>query len=204
MKYDSMKQDFIKRRRGSMKATENGKPRTAEEVIKAYAARIGEIEAELAAVTEEKELLESRLASFAKGGASTGEAVVHRGKEHDLYPGEIREVVLDVLRKAAENTQDGTRRADILQDVLESNDFEDAPRRRAKELKTAVKSYSGMTSAVKKKLHDLGIDPDPKVSKHIKVTYYGDQRYTATLTSSGSDSRCGGKNLAADLIQRFF
>lgn len=187
-----------------MATPENGKPRTAEEVVKAYAARIGEIEAELAAAKEEKELLESRLASFSKGGASTGEAVVHRGKEHDLYPGEIREVVLDVLRKAADNSFPSSRRADILRDILAQNDFHDEPRRRAQELKTAVKSYSGMTSAVKKKLHDLGIDPDPKVSKHIKVTYYGDQRYTASMTSSGSDSRCGGKNLAADLIQRFF
>ena len=41
-------------------------------------------------------------------------------------------------------------------------------------------------------------------SKHIKVSYYGDPRYAATLASSGSDSRCGGKNLASDLIQRFF
>ena len=61
-----------------------------------------------------------------------------------------------------------------------------------------------MNSAVRKKLHDLGIDADTKVSKHIKVSYYGDPRYAATLASSGSDSRCGGKNLASDLIQRFF
>lgn len=187
-----------------MGAKENGKPRTAEEAIKAYAARIDELEVECEVLKEDKEILESRLQSFSSGGASTGETIVHRGSEHDLYPGEIREVVLDVLRKAAENCQQGTRRSDILQDVLASNEFHDEPRRRAQELKTTVKSYSGMTSAIKKKLHDLGIDPDPKVSKHIKITYYGDQRYTAAMTSSGSDSRCGGKNLAADLIQRFF
>ena len=187
-----------------MAAAGNDKPRTAEEVVQAYARRVGDLEVEVELLKEENELLTSRLAAFQSSGAPTGDGVVHRGSEHDLYPGEIREVVLDVLRKAAENCQAGTRRADILKDVLANNEFHDEPRRRAQELKTAVKSYSGMPSAVKKKLHDLGIDPDPKVSKHIKVTYYGDQRYTAAMTSSGSDSRCGGKNLAADLIQRFF
>lgn len=189
-----------------MKSKENEKPRTAEDVVRAYAVRMEELEVENEVLKEENETLSARLEEFRGAGDEKprrGEAVICRGQEHDLYPGEVREIVLDVLRRAAEESRQGSRRGDVLRDIVAQNGFQDEPRRRAQGIKTAVKSYSGMTSAVKKKLHDLGIDPDPKVSKHIKVTYYGDQRYTAAMTSSGSDSRCGGKNLASDLIQRF-
>ena len=180
------------------------KPRTIQEAMTAYEKRIEELELEKAMLEEENETLRARVENFASAGASTGDAVLMRGQERDLYPGEIREVVLDVLHRVGEDCRQGSRRAEILRDIVKSNAFADEPRRRAQELKTILQGYSGMNSAVRKKLHDLGIDADAKVSKHIKVSYYGDPRYAATLASSGSDSRCGGKNLASDLIQRFF
>ena len=64
-------------------ATENGKPRTAEAVVQAYAKQIGDLEVEGELLKEENELLESRLAAFQSSGAPTGDGVVHRGSEHD-------------------------------------------------------------------------------------------------------------------------
>ena len=85
------------------------KPRTIQEAMTAYEKRIEELELEKAMLEEENETLRARVENFASAGASTGDAVLARGKERDLYPGEIREVVLDVLRRAAAPPRAGTQ-----------------------------------------------------------------------------------------------
>ena len=60
------------------------------------------------------------------------------------------------------------------------------------------------TLALRRKLADLGIDVAEKTNRHWKVRYYGDPRYSGVIPCSGSDGFRGGRNLAADLIKRFF
>ena len=79
------------------------KPRTIQEAMTAYEKRIEELELEKAMLEEENETLRARVENFASAGASTGDAVLMRGQERDLYPGEIREVVLDVLHRVGED-----------------------------------------------------------------------------------------------------
>ena len=112
------------------------KPRTIQEAMTAYENRIEELELEKAMLEEENETLRARVASFSSAGASTGDTVIARGQERDLYPGEIREVVLDVLRHVGEDCRQGSRRAEILRDIVKSNAFQDEPRRRAQEEST--------------------------------------------------------------------
>ena len=42
-------------------------------------------------------------------------------QEDDFYPGEIRDIIMDVLADASENLEDGTRRKDVIRKVLDAN-----------------------------------------------------------------------------------
>ena len=66
------------------------------------------------------------------------------------------------------------------------------------ELKRTLNNYSGMTSAVRKRLRAIGIRiVDGK--KHFKV-YYKDKIIPCTLAKTPSDFRTG-KNFVSDLLR---
>ena len=77
------------------------KPRTISEAMAAYERKIEELELEKAMLEEENETLRSRVENFSSAGASTGTAVLSRGKGRDLYPGDIRDVSVRTADRAA-------------------------------------------------------------------------------------------------------
>ena len=111
---------------------------------------------------------------------------------------------MDVLRQARRNIPDGTRRADVVDDALASCAVQGIPAKKEKALKEALTGYQDMDASLRRKLSDLGIDVAEKTNRHWKVRYYGDPRYSGAIPCSGSDGFRGGRNLAADLIKRFF
>ncbi|MBE6103240.1 MAG: hypothetical protein E7200_14460 [Selenomonas ruminantium] len=134
---------------------------------------------------------------------SINDGIIVRGAEADLYPNEIREILIDVLKAARANIiKEGTRRADVVDDILNANPAEGAPSIRAKAIQAAFKGYVSMDASIRKKLSDLGITFPTKVSNHHKAIYYGDDRYKVSVSASCSDRR-GGDNTAAEIIRKF-
>lgn len=174
------------------------KPKTMNELMRYYDHRIEELELKLAIAEEENSKLKSRSLSTA-----TGSTVLNAGAEAELYPDEIHEVLVDVIKDARRNILDGSRRADIIDDILKHNPVQKIPDQKAKALKAALKGYRVMDKTTKRKLEALGIELEPQKRTHYRLRYYGDPRYYATMAASGSDVR-GGNNLAAELINKFF
>lgn len=117
----------------------------------------------------------------------------------DAYD-EIKEMILEELEKRANNLSSGTRRSDVLNDVLEANPVQGRSDQRRSNLRNALTDYSKMLPSKKRQLQDLGFEIDED-GKHYSLSYYGDSRYFTTLPKSGSDWR-GGRNSVSEIIQK--
>lgn len=49
----------------------------------------------------------------------TASPVIYLGDEEDFYQGEIRDMILSTLEEALSATENGTRKSDVLQDILD-------------------------------------------------------------------------------------
>ena len=152
----------------------------------------------------ENRILKGRLEGARRAGTPTDSELLSAGKEKDLYPGERHEILMDILKSVRKDMKDGTRRADILDDLIKANPVSGEPKRRSEAVKVALKGYRGLDDNTKRKLAVLGIEGNEKHSKHYILRYYGDSRYMVTMTASGSDAGRGGLNLASDVVRNFF
>ena len=116
--------------------------------------------------------------------------ILNLGEEAELYPGEIRDLILLTLAEASAGIQKSTRRSDVILDIIENNDYQKLSEQKAETAKRLLRSYDGLTGPLKQELEDLGfvITED---GKHIKLTYYGDERYQIILSKTPSDFRTG-------------
>ena len=122
------------------------------------------------------------------------------GNEEEFFPGEIREMILEAVNERLKNTEAGTRRHDVLSDIVERNGYEGIAEKRAERLKTLLNGYRTMSSTVRNELIAMGFTITEE-GKHYRLTYYGDGRYKDTFAKTGSDHR-EGKNMAASLIRK--
>lgn len=178
--------------------------KTTQEIVTEYANRIGELEAKLSTLTDENGALKKMMQEARRNGASGSSAILNDGKEKDFYPSERHEILVDVLREARKSLKDGSRRADVIDDLLAANPVGGEPKKRAAQVKVILKGYRGFDESIRKKLRALGITGNEQHRKHFLLTYFDDPRYIVTMTATGSDAGRGGKNLAGDIIRLFF
>ena len=180
-------------------------PQTIEEAMRYYNDTIDNLTGIIAMREAEIKTLKARLQDFAVSPVGKEAArttpLLSPGNEPDLYPGEAREILLDCLLEYIKQIPEGTRRRDVIAALLAANKAKGIPKQKAKLLKDALRGFTGLTSAIKQKLNEAGFDVSEKPNKHFRLTYYGDERYKATMACSGGDKLRGGKNLAAELIQ---
>ena len=134
--------------------------------------------------------------------ARTSAPLLFMGDENDFYPGEVKDIVLTVLSDALDGINSESRRADIVRDIIENNDFQKLSAQKSDEIKRLLKDYSGMTPVVRSTLEGLGfvITDD---GKHYKVVYFADGRYTLTFSKTPSDWRAG-KKCTSETINKVF
>lgn len=128
--------------------------------------------------------------------------LLYLGEERDLYAGEIREIVLEIMSEYQKNCKEGSRRWHIISDLMESNEFKGLPEKRREQLKNALKGYKTLNGSLKSLLETLGFEISDD-GKHYKWTYYGDHRYVATAAKTCSDSRAG-LNLSSTIEKLMF
>ena len=139
---------------------------------------------EIQRLTIENQALRMRLASRDR------QPLLYMGEETDFYESEIREIVLEILEDYLRNVQKNTRRDHIVTDLLENNTYEHIPAKRREKIKAALKGYKTLGGSLRGLLESMGfvITSD---GKHYKWTYFGDQRYMATMPKTSSDNRAG-------------
>lgn len=135
----------------------------------------------------------------AKIDAADNLPVLYLGDEDEFFPNEIKLILLDALKVALPQYALGTRRRDVLQDIISHNDCRHVINERADQLKALFKGYKNVSELMKRKLQDMGFSISDD-GKHYKLIYYGDRRYRATLAKTPSDGR-SGLNIATTIIR---
>lgn len=128
--------------------------------------------------------------------------VLFMGDEFEFFPGEIKDLLLATLSEAVKGIQAKTRRADVICDIIKSNEYQKLSVAKAEEVKRILKKYDGMSAKTRQALKNLGFEISEE-GKHFKVTYYGDGRYQTTYSKTPSDGRTG-KNCAQQTINLAF
>lgn len=128
--------------------------------------------------------------------------VLYMGYESEFYPGEIKDLLLAVLSDAESQIRTGSRRRDVVQDIIRNNDYQKLSAKKAEEIKRLLKNYSGMTKKLSQELEKMGFEITDE-GKHYKITYYGDGRYHTTLSKTPGDGRTG-KNNVREIIRTLF
>ncbi|MCH3951416.1 MAG: hypothetical protein LKE33_10850 [Acidaminococcus sp.] len=150
--------------------------------------------------------LEAELAGLRRKMSTMGgskEPILYRGQEHDLYEGEIREILLSILEEKKNNLPDKkTRRRDVLEDILNENQFGHLVEQHKKTIRRLLNGYGKMGDGLRRDLEKFGfvIKED---GKHYKLIYHGDERYSVTIAKTGSDHR-EGKNNVSYIVNEMF
>lgn len=122
--------------------------------------------------------------------------------ENDFYQAERLDIIIDVLETAANNSEQNSRRKDVLSDIASRHRNSGERDRILDQLKNVLRQYTAMTPAVRASLEALGFEISDD-GKHYKLIYRKDTRYPFILAKSGSDWR-GGMNAFSDLKRRLF
>lgn len=128
--------------------------------------------------------------------------LLYMGTENEFYPGEIKDLILDTLNDRLSDIGEKTRRYDVVQDIIQANDYQSTSKTRASEVKRLLKNYSGMTPKLEKDLEDLGFKVTHE-GDHCKVIYYSDKRYIVVYGATPSDKRAG-KNNGSNTVKKAF
>lgn len=131
----------------------------------------------------------------AKMNSTEALPILYQGNEEDFYPDEIQDTILSILEEAFSNTESKTRRADILSDIIENNQYQHLSEKRKQKVKAIFKGYKNLSGAIKQELMELGITISED-GKHYKLTYNNDPRYMVTVGKTPSDNRAGNNNAA--------
>lgn len=127
--------------------------------------------------------------------------------ESDFYPGEMKDVVLKVLKKEynALNTDKRagkSRKVSVLKDIVEHNELTGKDEEIEKSFKECVKD--GVLQLDKlSEVERLGFQVSLEGKKHHKILFNGDARYQMSVSTTPSDYRAG-ENLAAAYLNMLF
>lgn len=136
--------------------------------------------------------------------AKVGTPLIIEGKEPDLYAGEQKDFVLELITTALNNADLNSRSKTICESILKANP-EFGRRRKMKEaLAFILKKYDGKDiSGTVAKLAEAGISAEETKNCHIRITLNKDSRYIVMLSGTPSDFRCG-MNALTDIHRVFF
>lgn len=167
-----------------------------ENVYETFDEELKELQAKVTELTRVNEALQYENQGLrAKLSGVDSMPLIYFGEEEEFYQGEVRDMILGTLDDALNATENATRRADILVDILENNPYYHLSEERKQKVKSLFKGYKNLTGAMKQELQSLGFEIT-EAGKHYKLTYKGDPRYMVTVGKTPSDSRSGSNNAA--------
>lgn len=128
-------------------------------------------------------------------GKSTGIPALVKGKERDLYEGEITGILVDILKLAYDSAKQFSRRKDILKDILDHNSQSEHKIQFFEELKIELRDYRSLTSKLKEIFSKINIEVVTE-GNHNKAKFIGEDRYSVTFAKTASDAHAGKNNVA--------
>lgn len=152
--------------------------------------------------------VETYKASFEKGtGAKTGVCLESEEYPKELYPGEIADVILKVLRKelngmTGDSNLEGCRKYTVLKDLLEHNKLTGKDEEIKKQIKLICKQ-NRFGELELSELEKLGLIVAKGPNNHYRMCFAGDSRYGVIAPGTPSDSR-SMENLASTFNNMLF
>ncbi|MBR4765453.1 MAG: hypothetical protein IK085_01675 [Clostridia bacterium] len=202
---NALLKDRLDAQREERIAAENDSKKAKEEMeifCSSFDEDIDKYERRIAELTKEVDRLQAENQGYRAKLSVIGEApVIKFGAERDLYPEEIKEIILSILEEEYKKVKDGTRRHDLITDLLENNDYKRTVDERKREITRLLTGYKGMNGNLRSGLRDLGFDI--REGNHYVLTYCCDERYYTCLAKTPSDGR-GNKNEIAEIINEMF
>lgn len=120
-----------------------------------------------------------------------GVPIIVEGEEKDLYKGEQKDFILNLVENAIHNYSKFTRSYRICEDILHSNKKIGEKEKILEVIQNVLKNYNGMTKDIISKLNSVGISVIDDAKGHYKLLFGQDDRYVVSISHSPSDSRCG-------------
>ena len=126
------------------------------------------------------------------------------GSEVELFDDEIREYVLEVLDDYIKKNESSrrSRKVDVIKDIVTANGFKGVHEARRTELAKLINGADGDFKSVESQLGNLGLTCSG-TSQHQKWVYYGDGRYTTSVSATPSDSHSTNNQLRQMIKQMF-
>lgn len=133
-----------------------------------------------------------------------GTPLIMLGKEKDIYSGEQYEIIMEILAEYLAKLADkGSRRADILESVIEANPVKGIPKKKREIIKGVLDGYKAFeTAEITRALKKTGIKIIEHTG-HYKIALNGDHRYVCEAAATCSDRR-GGQNLISEINRKMF
>ena len=138
------------------------------------------------------------LQSALRNGSDDG--FYKKGGEAELYPGELKELLHNVLSSAMSRFTEGSHPRTLIESMLAANPTDHPCEAVLEELKPILSNYDKLTPNLRTKLKELGFAIDEDGS-HYKLIFQNDSRYMFTLSKTPSDHR-SGKNLYSEICNQ--
>jgi hypothetical protein len=164
-----------------------------------------ELEAKNAALADAEKEIQRLSAEIRRYEAQTPSIIgltLSLGQEHDYFPGEIKDIVIDALSVSRSLVPEDSRRLHIIDAVLSANNSSGQAIEIKERLKIALRNYKVLDAKTQRELLEIGFVLSDG-GKHHKLTWNSDNRYTYSLSKTPSDHRTG-LNSISDISRLFF
>ncbi|WP_319471134.1 hypothetical protein [uncultured Pseudodesulfovibrio sp.] len=152
---------------------------------------------ELALAQKEIERLSRQVYSNTMTTPIPGTPILIRGSEEDKYKGECIDLLLDILNREVRNCEVGTRRRDIIEDLIASNSGNGEKKVILAQLKSLLHSYKKIDAKTRAGLEEIGFHLRENGGKHYKLNFRNEHRYTVVVSKTSSDHRTGRNTVQA-------
>jgi len=155
---------------------------------------------ELNIIKNENTNLEYRLEKIqeSKENKNIGVPLIIRGKEKELFDGEIGLIVLNILEEYKKNLDITQRRKSILEDIISENSSYAEKDIFSDKIKKIFSKYDGVTPKILQDLKELNLEIiDGKT--HTEIRIFDDPRFEVSFAKTPSDKGRVGKNIARDI-----
>lgn len=166
---------------------------------------------EILVLQETIQSLTCQIAELRKKAYSSGVKFIEKGQhslilnhtEVDLYPEEIKSLILCAIREKKNNVNPEGRSFCILSDLLEHNDAESGDDYRSTlkfKIKELFQGYIKASGRLFSELEGLGFEKIAE-NEHYKFRFHNDNRYVIVFGKTVSDNRAG-YNIAHEIINK--
>ena len=130
----------------------------------------------------------------------SSEGVLFKLTERDLYPQERKNLLLAILKEAEHFVGEDTRRAHILENLIENNVSSEETEELKEQIHRIFTDYRRMSRTKRSALREISFEIISQNS-HYKIQAFGDNRYIFTVSTTPS-AYGAGRNIATQICRK--